>query len=128
MREDGRETVRIVAYGTLMSGECNHHVCGKIVKLTPCVIRGNLYDTLRGYPAFVSGGEGAVAAELIEIPVAVWPEIDALEEYPTLYDRQLIAVKLPDQSTAEAWVYVMRRLPAAAVPIACGDWRKRDLH
>jgi len=127
MKEERRETVRIVAYGTLMSGECNHPVCGKDCRITPCVIEGTLFDTLRGYPAFVPG-KGTVAAELIEIPIEVWPEIDALEEYPTLYDRQLIAVKLPDQSTAEAWVYVMRQLPAAAVPIASGDWRKRNLH
>ncbi len=122
------DVVRIVAYGTLMSGECNHHCCGKIVKLTPCVIRGNLYDTLRGYPAFVPGDDGTVAAELIEIPVKVWPEIDALEEYPILYDRQLIAATLADGDWVDAWVYVMRQLPDNPLPIACGDWRQRNLH
>jgi len=122
------DVVRIVAYGTLMSGECNHHVCGKLLKLTPCVIRGTLFDTLRGYPAFVPGGEGAVAAELIEIPVKTWPEIDALEEYPLLYGRELIKAELADGSTVDAWVYVMRQLPGNAVPITSGDWRMRDLH
>ena len=119
-------TVQIIAYGTLMTGEPNHHFCRNAVAIQPCTITGTLYDTGWGFPAFVPGETGPVRAELIEIPIADWPAMDRLEGYPRLYDRQRIPATLADGSTVEAWVYVMNRLPPQATVIAGGDWKNRE--
>ena len=119
-------TVQIIAYGTLMTGEPNHRFCRNAVAIQPCTITGTLYDTGWGFPAFVPGETGTVRAELIEIPVADWPAMDRLEGYPRLYDRMLVPSTLEDGSTVEAWVYVMNRLPPQAKVIPSGDWKNRE--
>ena len=61
------KTVKLIVYGTPMSGERNHGFCRNAVSITPCTITGTLYDTGYGFPAFVPEGENMVAVELIEI-------------------------------------------------------------
>ena len=39
------KTVKLIVYGTLLSGERNHHFCRNAVKITPCTVIGTLYDT-----------------------------------------------------------------------------------
>ena len=117
------DTVRIIAYGTLMTGERNHGFCRNAVNIQPCTIRGTLYDTGWGFPAFEPGETGTVRAELIEIPVAGWSAIDELEGYPDLYDRRLIPAATEEGETVTAWVYVMDVLPARAEIIPGGDWK-----
>ena len=118
-------TVQIIAYGTLMTGEHNHRFCRNAVSIQPCTITGTIYDTGWGFPAFVPGATGTVKAELIEIPIADWPDMDRLEGYPRLYDRQLIPAMLEDGSMVEAWVYIMNEVPERAKIISSGDWKKR---
>ena len=118
-------TVQIIAYGTLMTGERNHHFCRNAISIQPCMIKGTLYDTGWGFPAFVPGDTGTVKAELIEIPIADWPDMDRLEGYPRLYDRLLIPATLAEGGTVEAWVYVMNELPQQATVIPEGDWKNR---
>ena len=118
-------TVQIIAYGTLMTGESNHRFCRNAVSIQPCTIQGTLYDTGWGFPAFALCGDNTVKAELIEIPIEDWEGVDRLEGYPRMYDRQLIPATLPDNSTVEAWVYVMNELPKQAKVIAGGDWKNR---
>ena len=72
-------TVKLIVYGTLMSGESNHRFCRNAVSITPCTVTGTLYDTGYGFPAFVPEGENMVAAELIEIPFEDWEAVDRLE-------------------------------------------------
>lgn len=119
------DTVRIIAYGTLMTGERNHGFCRNAVSIRPCTIRGTLYDTGWGFPAFEPGETGTVKAELIEIPVADWPAMDELEGFPDLYDRRLIPAATEEGHTITAWVYVMNALPKEAAVIASGDWKNR---
>lgn len=123
--EGGMNTVRIIAYGTLMTGESNHFFCRNAVSIRPCTIRGALYDTGWGYPAFEPGETGTVRAELVEIPMEDWPEMDQLEGYPGLYDRRQI-MAMVENETVEAWVYVMNRLPEQARIIPGGDWKNRE--
>ena len=118
-------TVQIIAYGTLMTGERNHHFCRNAISIQPCMIKGTLYDTGWGFPAFVPGDTGTVKAELIEIPIADWPDMDRLEGYPRLYDRLLIPATLADGGTVEAWGYIMNELPRQAQVISSGDWKDR---
>ena len=117
-------TVKLIVYGTLMSGERNHHFCRNAVNITPCTVTGTLYDTGYGFPAFMPEGDGLVEAELIEIPLAEWADVDRLEGYPRLYDRQLLQATLADGSEATGWVYVMNALPEQAKVIESGSWKE----
>ena len=119
-------TVQIIAYGTLMTGESNHRYCRNAVSIQPCTIKGTIYDTGWHFPAFRPEGDTTVHAELIEIPIADWPAMDRLEGYPRLYDRMLVPATLEDGSTVEAWVYVMNTIPAQAKVIPSGDWKNRE--
>ena len=118
------KTVKLIVYGTLMSGERNHRFCRNAVNITPCTITGTLYDTGYGFPAFVPEDENTVAAELIEIPFEDWEAVDRLEGYPRLYDRLMFPAKLEDGSEVSGWVYVMHNLPEMAQIIESGSWKE----
>ena len=117
-------TVKLIVYGTLMSGERNHGFCRNAVSITSCSITGTLYDTGYGFPAFVPEGENTVAAELIEIPFEDWEAVDRLEGYPRLYDRLMFPAKLADGTDTTGWVYVMHNLPEMAQVIESGSWKE----
>ena len=46
-------TFKVAVYGTLMAGERNEWWAADALDRRPCVLRGTLYDTGWGYPAFV---------------------------------------------------------------------------
>lgn len=92
-------TVQIIAYGTLMTGERNHCFCRNAVSIRPCVVTGTLYDTGYGFPAYMLAGSTQIKAELMEIPMEDWVAMDRLEGYPRLYDRQLCRVRLLDDGS-----------------------------
>ena len=117
-------TVKLIVYGTLMSGERNHRFCRNAVSITPCTVTGTLYDTGYGFPAFMPEGDSEVKAELIEIPLADWADVDRLEGYPRLYDRQLLQATLADGSKATGWVYIMTEVPEQAKVIESGSWKE----
>ena len=117
-------TVKLIVYGTLMSGESNHRFCRNAVSITPCTVTGTLYDTGSGFPAFVPEGENTVAAELIEIPFEDWEAVDRLEGYPRLYDRLMFPAKIADGTDTTGWVYVMHNLPEMAQVIESGSWKE----
>ena len=117
------KTVKLIVYGTLMSGERNHKFCKNALSIEPCTVTGTLYDTGCGFPAFVPEGENTIHAELIEIPLRDWFAIDRLEGYPKLYDRQLYPCTLPDGTTDSGWIYIMNNLPPMAKVIKSGDWK-----
>ena len=118
------KTVKLIVYGTLMSGERNHGFCRNAVSITPCTITGTLYDTGYGFPAFVPESENMVAAELIEIPFENWEAVDRLEGYPRLYDRLMFPAKLEDGTEVSGWVYVMHNLPEMPQVIESGSWKE----
>lgn len=119
-----KETVLIAVYGTLRQGERNHYYIEKASSICDCTFPGVLYDTGCGYPAVVLEGKKTVTAELAEISLEEWARVDRLEGYPRLYDRLLTDVTLETGKTAQAWVYVMQRLPERAQVIECGDWKE----
>lgn len=84
---------------------------------------GRLYDTWRGYPAFVPDNAGGdVRDELLTVTDAILAWMDILEGYPTLYRRERVKVVLEDSSKSVALVYVMNTLPRGAKVIPGGDW------
>ena len=69
-------------------------------------------------------GNTTVKAELIEIPLADWADIDRLEGYPRLYDRQLLQATLADGGKTTGWIYIMNTLPEQTKVIESGDWKE----
>lgn len=115
---------KVAVYGTLMAGEWNERWAADALDRRPCTLLGTLYDTGRGYPAFVPDDAGGkVKAELLTVTDATLARMDILEGCPTLYHRETIKTVLEDGSEAEALVYVMNTLPRGAKVIPGGDWK-----
>ena len=115
---------KIAVYGTLMTGGKNEQWAADATERQPCILRGTLYDTGRGYPAFVpdpNGGE--VQAELLTVTQNTLEHLDGLEGYPWLYAHRRVTVTLENGRTVAALTYVMNGLPEGSTVIASGDWR-----
>ena len=119
------KTFKVAVYGTLMAGERNERWAADALDRRPCVLRGTLYDTGWGYPAFVPNMDGGeVKAELLTVTADTLARMDVLEGYPRLYRRETILAVPGDGSIEVVMVYVMNKLPRGAMVIADGDWRK----
>ena len=115
---------KVAVYGTLMAGERNGQWAADALDRRPCILRGTLYDTGRGYPAFVPDANGSnVRAECLTVTQAMLERLDGLEGYPWLFSHRRITVTFEDGKTAEAITYVMNGLPDGSTVIASGDWR-----
>lgn len=126
MTEKCHETFRVAVYGTLLSGERNEHWAAGALSRVPCVIRGVLYNTGWGFPAFVPDADGQkVRAELLTVDTEGLARMYMLEGCPNFYRREEVVVALADGTAVSAMVYVMTRLPPRAAVIASGDWRNR---
>lgn len=126
MTEKCNESFRVAVYGTLLSGERNEHWAAGTLSRVPCVIRGVLYNTGWGFPAFVPDADGQkVRAELLTVDAAGLARMDTLEGYPNFYRREEVVAVLANGTEVSAMVYVMNRLPSRAAVIASGDWRNR---
>ena len=78
------KTFKVAVYGTLMAGERNERWASDALDRRPCVLRGTLYDTGWGYPAFVPDADGGeVKAELLTVTEATLARMDELEGYPS---------------------------------------------
>ena len=118
--------IRVAVYGTLMKGQRNEHWGADARRRVPCTIRGVLYDTGWGYPAFVPDDDGRnVAAELLEETPETLARIDVMEGYPRLYMREQMAATIADGKVIQTLVYVMKKLPDRATIIPSGDWKNR---
>lgn len=107
-----------------MTGERNERWAADALDRRPCVLRGTLYDTGWGYPAFVPDADGdEVKAELLTVTEATLARMDVLEGYPRLYRRETVQAALEDGSVEAAMVYVMNPMPRGAKVIPGGDWR-----
>jgi gamma-glutamylcyclotransferase (GGCT)/AIG2-like uncharacterized protein YtfP len=116
--------IRVAVYGTLMTGERNEHWGADARRRVPCTIRGVLYDTGWGYPAFVPDEHGCdVTAELLDVTPETLARIDVLEGYPRLYVHEKVPATLVDGRVEQAMVYVMKKLPEGARVIPGGDWK-----
>jgi gamma-glutamylcyclotransferase (GGCT)/AIG2-like uncharacterized protein YtfP len=109
---------QVFVYGTLLRGEVNHHLLDNCTWLglhrtAPC------FTLLRvgAYPGAVRGGS-AILGEVFRIDTAGLGRLDRLEEYPRLYDRQLIATPY-----GRAWIYLYRGRRRHRQVIPGGDWR-----
>ena len=119
-------------YGTLMAGFDRRRRAGIDPKLR-YVGRGSIQAALFDlgiYPAAVPAPEGLVWGEVYEMadPVQVLAALDDIEGFRaedpdrSLYTRQQTPVRLPDGSTAPAWVYFYNAPLGQAPQIESGDY------
>lgn len=111
---------RVFVYGTLLSGEPNHHVLGGAACLGPARTAPafELYN-FGPYPGLVANGHTRVVGEVYAVDDETLARLDWLEGYPELYDRQEIAL---DGGTAIA--YTVRAEQVWGLPrVPGGDWR-----
>ena len=111
---------RVFVYGTLLSGEVNHHLLcdARLLGAHRTEPRFTLL-VLGAYPGLVDGGDTAVQGEVYAVDAAGLRRLDRLEDYPRLYDRRLIQT-----AHGSAWVYIYRGLRRDRPRLAHGDWRR----
>lgn len=119
------DSVQLITYGTLMSGQRNHWLCRNAMGIVPVTFTGTLFDTRCGFPAMILEGHTEIKAELIILPPTSIPDIDRLEGYPKLYGKKLITAKTFDGFEVHGFVYHMTRqqIRKGYILIPDGDWK-----
>lgn len=109
----------VFVYGTLLVGEVNHYLLSEAEPLGPH--RTEPCYTMFGlgaYPGVARGGKTPIRGELYKVDAKGLEHLDRLEDYPRLYDRNLIP-----SSHGRAWVYLYRGRIRGRPVIGSGDWR-----
>ncbi|QIK39234.1 gamma-glutamylcyclotransferase [Caldichromatium japonicum] len=110
---------RVFVYGTLLPGECNHHLLAGAVHLGPYrTSPGFTLILLDHYPGLIRGGHHAVTGEVYLVNRLILKRLDRLEGYPSEYDRRQLATPY-----GKAWVYLYRGPSEGRMVIRSGDWR-----
>lgn len=117
------DEVLLFAYGSLLSGECDHELVKGAISIGPARTRPvyKLID-LGVYPALVAGGDVSVVGELYRIDKKRRFDIDVRKECPVLFHRT--TVTLDNGSEAEAYAMHEDQVRGKR-RIASGDWRRR---
>lgn len=115
---------RFFVYGTLKRGGRNHY--GRLAGgngyakyLGESSIKGKMYD-FDQFPIVVLGGESDIFGEIYEIDDITLENIDALQNYPTLFNRSQIRL----ENDQIAWVYHIHEERVGKSPsILSGIWK-----
>lgn len=114
----------VFVYGTLMQGEHHHDALhGAVFLGARTTLPAFDLVFVDYYPAMLAGGATAIAGELYRIDAAALARLDLLEEVPTYYTRERIA--LSDGSFADSYLMPRERAPDNARAIVSGDFRRR---
>lgn len=114
---------KVFVYGTLRAGQSNHALLRHAALLGCCQLPGGylLYDFGR-YPGAVRQPAGSVlVGEVYEVDSPTFAVLDALEEYPAVYTRELV-----ETAFGMAWIYLYVQSVAGLPVIAHGDWCRRQ--
>ena len=116
------DTTRVFVYGTLLSGEPNHHVLADAELIGQASTAPDfLLVDLGAFPALVPGGETAVAGEVYKVDNATLARLDHLEGHPRFYRREPITLN----SGQDALAYMQAPKQTRGRPhISSGDWRR----
>jgi gamma-glutamylcyclotransferase (GGCT)/AIG2-like uncharacterized protein YtfP len=115
----------LFVYGTLLSGEVNHHLLAgaRFLGEAESAPAFELVD-LGSFPGLVSGFATAVQGELYAVPPPLLAVLDDFEGHPRFYRRHRI--RLGHGVLAEA--YLLDREQTASLPrISSGSWRARAI-
>lgn len=109
--------IKVFVYGTLKTGEPNHHVMSETDGEYSFISKATTQDkfplvvgTKYNIPFLLDqAGQGNnIEGELYEVCEKKLEVLDELEAYPTLYDRKLIEVKLFNGSVDHAFIYLLK--------------------
>ncbi|MBK1734154.1 hypothetical protein CKO15_02420 [Halorhodospira abdelmalekii] len=114
--ETSPKTHLVFVYGTLKRGHSNHHVFAqagsRFLRAWATSPEYEMID-LGDFPAVREGGNTSIHGEIYEVDNLA--PIDALEDYPVLYDRKRIKTPCGD-----AWLYVKNDASGERIP--SGNW------
>lgn len=111
------QEVLVAVYGSLRRGMGNHRVLERndAQLLSTERITGFEMFSLGAYP-FIRSGEGEITVEVYAVPITGMRDLDALEGYPSFYDRKLVQT-----TKGQAWIYFIDDRDGR-VPVPDGDW------
>ncbi|OQR73300.1 gamma-glutamylaminecyclotransferase B isoform 1 [Tropilaelaps mercedesae] len=108
---------RVFVYGTLKTGEPNHHVitnrengvaqllgAGRTVRVFPLLIASTFNIP---YLLYKPGTGHRVRGEVYGVDDQMLKLLDDFENHPTYYKRQAEDIELDDGSTLSAWAYFL---------------------
>ena len=117
------ESVEIMAYGTLMQGEPNHHLLANSRFLGEASTAPEFTLVNMGaYPAMVEDGTTAVKGEVYEVNAITLAELDSLEGAPVFYKRRMIT--LANGRRVIAYIMMPQKRTMGRPVIEHGDWRR----
>jgi gamma-glutamylcyclotransferase (GGCT)/AIG2-like uncharacterized protein YtfP len=112
----------IFVYGTLLPGESNRHYMNNAHLVADDALENAQLYNCGPYPMLLPG-RGTVYGQVYRVPLMDIPALDALEDHPNYYYRQIVTL----QSDREAWVYFGReQYVTACALIVSGRWRDRE--
>jgi gamma-glutamylcyclotransferase (GGCT)/AIG2-like uncharacterized protein YtfP len=126
----------LFVYGTLKAGASNHVRVASSQRIVEARVRGRLYDSGKGWPVLIFGGETFVHGQVLFFD-DLTPLLPALDEYEgfdpqqperSLFVRTLRPVTLDGGEDIDAWVYEMppareeELVRRGAVLLSSGRW------
>lgn len=101
-----RDTEYVFVYGTLRRSFQNH----RLLTRSPCLGGARTRDRyalyVGEYPVVAKGRSvSRIVGEVYKVDPVTLMVLDALEEHPQVYRRELTAVVLDDGREIEAWLY-----------------------
>lgn len=119
----------VAVYGSLLKGLGNH----RLIEKSKLVGTGKVHApfkmySLGGFPAIVPSEEVdiEVVTEVYSVDTGTFERLDALEGYPSFYDRKVVPVKLDDtDEIVECWIYFQHEEPSYSYGLVeDNDWYK----
>ncbi|WP_051314701.1 gamma-glutamylcyclotransferase [Alteribacter aurantiacus] len=119
---------RLFVYGTLRKGAVNDHFLKDVTRINEQAwVKGELFDTELGYPAYSIEGDGRVYGELYDIPDQLWDKLHVLEGYDgsknSLFIPEEVTVTT-DTDQKQAFVYVAGDPSLLKKKISQSDWMR----
>jgi gamma-glutamylcyclotransferase (GGCT)/AIG2-like uncharacterized protein YtfP len=110
----------VFAYGTLQDEELQRRLFGCALIGSNAFLPGwSLFASAEdGYLFIKPDPPGSVSGSLLALDATALQTADRWEEFPQLYQREKVAVRLEDGTWREAWVYTRRQ--AEGTPYAGG--------
>ncbi|XP_026842614.1 putative gamma-glutamylcyclotransferase CG2811 isoform X2 [Drosophila persimilis] len=114
-------SARVFVYGTLKSGEPNHHWLTKkengqaqfLGRGTTAVKFPLVVGTRYNIPFLLAWpGDGHnIHGEIYEVDEAMFSKLDQLEDYPNYYDREEQTIRTETEGNLQCWLYLIRQFP-----------------
>lgn len=120
-KQTRKMTQLVFVYGTLRRGEANQH----LLRAARCLGRHKTEPrytmfSLGAWPAITDGGNTAIVGDVFRVDTPTVAMLDEFENHPNEYVRRRIETPF-----GNAWVYIYRQTPTAAVVVPSGDWCDR---